>query len=251
MSNPQQWLESPLGKAMLEQECALTAEVLGRMFGLQLVQLGQWGPSGALIEQARTAYASVIADRGDENTVALHSDPAHLALAPTSVDVVVLPHTLELHDSPHQVLREAERVLVGEGRLVVLGFNPMSPWGVRHMLTRGRFPAGAKRLVAEHRLSDWLKLLGFEIERVAWHSYRLPVHNVVPSGEGRLERLRPALRPSMLAGGYLLTARKRVYSMTPVRPVLVPKKAVLGGLVSSIPRQGVAALDKPPSEPRR
>ncbi len=250
MTNPQQWLESPLGQAMLEEERSLTAEVLARMFGLQLIQLGQWGPPGSLIDQARTAYASVVSGNRDDKA-ALHSDPAHLALAPASADVVVLPHTLELHQSPHQVLREAERVLVGEGRLVVLGFNPMSLWGVRRVLTRSRFPAGVQRLVAEHRLSDWLKLLGFEIERVAWHTYRLPVHNVKPAGEGRLERLRPGLRPSMLAGGYLLTARKRVYSMTPVRPVLVPKKAVMGGLVSSIPREGVAALDKPSSEPRR
>lgn len=248
MRSQQQWLESPLGAAMLEEECRLTADALARMFGLQLVQLGQWGPAGRLIGEARTAYASVVSERRDDE-VALHSDPAHLALAPASVDVVVLPHTLEMHDSPHQVLREAERVLVGEGRLVVLGFNPMSLWGVRHAVRR-RFPAGVQRLVAEHRLSDWLKLLGFEIERVSWHSYRLPVHNVVPAGEARLERLRPGLRPNVLAGGYLLTARKRVYSMTPVQPVLVPKKAVIGGLVSSIPRQGVAALDKPPTEPR-
>lgn len=255
MSNTREWLASPLGSLVLEEEIAVSADLLSHMFGLQLVQLGEWGQPGALISQARTAYASVVAEcapcaaSGEREGISLVCDPAHLALAPASVDVVMLPHTLELHEMPHQVLREAERVLVGEGRLLVFGFNPVSLWGVRRLASRGRFPAGARRLIAEHRLRDWLTLLGFEIDTVVYHSHRLPVHNSGAGGDARLERLRPAMPPGVLAGGYVLVARKRVYSMTPVRPVLVPKKVIVGGLVSSVPRDGVAAMDKPPADP--
>lgn len=250
-----EWLDTPLGSAMLAQERAVSARLLNRMFGLQLIQLGEWGAPGALISEARTAYASIVADRGaggEEGAaregVSLICDPAHLALAPASVDVVLLPHTLELHPAPHQVLREAERVLVGEGRLLVLGFNPLGLWGMRRLVSRRRrrFPAGTRRLIPEHRMRDWLKLLGFEIDDVVYHSHRLPVHHSVPAGQARLERLRPALRPALLAGGYVLAARKRVYSMSPLRPVLVPKKAVIGGLVNPLPRDGAAAMDEPP-----
>ena len=43
-----------------------------------------------------------------------------------SLDLVVLPHTLELSFDPHATLREVERVLVPEGRVVVCGMEPLS-----------------------------------------------------------------------------------------------------------------------------
>ena len=52
--------------------------------------------------------------------------PDALPLATDSVDALLLPHTLELHDNPHEVLREVARVLIPEGHVVVLGFNPVS-----------------------------------------------------------------------------------------------------------------------------
>ena len=48
-----------------------------------------------------------------------------------SLDLVVLPHTLELTSHPHAALREVERVLVPEGRVVICGLNPLSLWGFR------------------------------------------------------------------------------------------------------------------------
>lgn len=252
MSTPDEWLSSPLGQIMLAGERAHTSRALARVFGLQLVQVGMWGEPGALIGQARTAYASIVAP-SDADGVSMRCDPSQLALAPASVDVVVLPHTLELHDSPHAVLREAERVLVGEGRLIVLGFNPAGLWGLRRVLSRGRFPVGVTRMIGERRLRDWLKLLGFEIDLVGYHCHRLPLQATAPAaGQARLERLAPVHRLRSLAGGYLLVARKRVYAMTPVRPVLVPKKVTVGGLVNqAVPRDGAAAMERPPGEPRR
>ncbi|MCQ4062135.1 class I SAM-dependent methyltransferase, partial [Klebsiella pneumoniae] len=49
-----------------------------------------------------------------------------------SLDMIVLPHVLEFSEDPHQLLREVERVLMPEGRVVITGFNPMSLWGLRH-----------------------------------------------------------------------------------------------------------------------
>jgi hypothetical protein len=85
---------------------------------------------------------------------------------------VVLPHALELARDPHQTLREVERVLVPEGRVVIVGFNPASLWGLRQRA--GRVRAGwagrnqplylprAGEFIGYWRLRDWLRLLGFE-----------------------------------------------------------------------------------------
>ncbi len=51
-----------------------------------------------------------------------------------SVDLLVMPHTLEFARDPHRLLREAERVLVPEGQLIILGFNSLSLWGARQSL---------------------------------------------------------------------------------------------------------------------
>jgi len=60
-----------------------------------------------------------------------------LPLASQSVDLVVLPHVLESHDHPHEVLRETERVLMPEGQVVISGFNTGSLWRLRQMFSGG------------------------------------------------------------------------------------------------------------------
>jgi hypothetical protein len=49
--------------------------------------------------------------------------------------------------------------------------------------------------------------------------------------------LRRGLLNPLPASGYLLKARKRVYTLTPVRPRLREQPAVLGGLVEPTTRQ--------------
>jgi ubiquinone/menaquinone biosynthesis C-methylase UbiE len=77
--------------------------------------------------------------------VALNLDFDALPFDSASLDLVVLPHTLELASDPHQTLREVERVLVPEGRVVIVGFNPASLWGLRQGLGRVRLGLGIGR----------------------------------------------------------------------------------------------------------
>ncbi len=98
----------------------------------------------------------------------------------------MLPHTLELARDPHQTLREVERVLVPEGRVVIVGFNPASLWGLRQGLGRVRLGLGLGKqrplflpatgeFLGYRRLRDWLRLLSFEVESGRFGCYRPPV----------------------------------------------------------------------------
>lgn len=122
--------------------------------------------------------------------VALVTDPAALPFPAASLDLVVLPHTLELSANPHQVLREVERVLVPEGRVVVCGLNPASLWGLRQGRARlaqrmglGRLGLGrlflpdAGEFIGPWRLRDWLRLMGFEVETERFGCYRPAVQS--------------------------------------------------------------------------
>eukprot|EP01041_Mallomonas_annulata_P026909 gene26909-48362_t len=121
--------------------------------------------------------------RGGKAT--LLTDFAALPFAANSLDLVVLPHALELSPDPHATLREVERVLVPEGRVVISGFNPGSLWGLRQGRARlcermGVTALGASNLflpeagdfIGPWRLRDWLRLLSFELESDRYGCYR-------------------------------------------------------------------------------
>lgn len=235
-----EWLRTPLGVALLTDEAETLRGVLGEVFGDQLLQIGRWGDEGQLLEHARTLRSNLIAaDPGPG--VEMCTNPCQLALASASIDAVILPHTLELHDAPHDVLRESARVLRGEGHLITLGFNPWGLWGARRLLSRNAFPPASRRFIPEGRMRDWMAILGFNVRKVVRYGYGLPSNRLVGSGRQlRFERTAQRLWPA-LSGGYLLVARKRVYTMTPARPVKF-KKRVVAGLVEPSTRNSAARI---------
>jgi len=166
---------------------------------------------------------------------AIRSRTDSLAIASDSVDAVVLPHTLEYEPEPHEILREVGRILSAEGHLIVLGFRPLSSWGLRHLFAKDGFPPGLERMIGEGRLRDWLKLLGFEIVDARRYLFTLPLGSSAPSSHSFFERAGQHVWP-LFAGGYLMKARKRVYTLTPVRPRWRLRPKVVGGLIEPTTR---------------
>jgi SAM-dependent methyltransferase len=155
---------------------------------------------------------------------------AHLPINNASVDAVLLPHTLELSADPYAVLREADRVLMAEGQLIVLGFRPLSVWGVRAAASPGGFPPGLRRTLSASRVSDWLGLLSYEIISERTYLYRLP-----RDPRGSIDAAIPAMLHRRWfypwpSAAYVIKARKRVYTLTPIRPRLRERRQVFDGL---------------------
>src|SRR2546425_987337 len=125
------WLRSARGRRLLEVEEAELARTLPELFGRHLLQIGSWGRGTRLLAASQMLHSAVLGTvRGfDEQAL---TQPEHLPLMAKSVDAVLLPHSLEFVRSPQSVLREVNRVLTDRGRLLVLGFNPWSFWGLRH-----------------------------------------------------------------------------------------------------------------------
>lgn len=176
--------------------------------------------------------------------VALHCEFDALPFPNASIDLVVLPHALELARDPHHTLREVERVLVPEGRIVIAGFNPASLWGLRQRAGRVRRGIGFGRdeslylpssgeFIGYWRLRDWLRLLGFEVESGRFGCWRPPLHT-----EPWLQRFEWMDRVGdrwwpVLGAVYFLVAVKRVRGMRMIglarqdkRKVLAPATAV-------------------------
>jgi SAM-dependent methyltransferase len=232
------WLRTPLGARVYALERKLVSEALAQVFGWQLLQIGLWGDDDGLIGDARTQRKTVLAWHGDregQNERLIRSRTDSLAIGSDAADAVLLPHTLEYEPDPHEILREVGRVLAGDGHLIILGFRPFSSWGMRHLFARDGFPPGMDRLIGERRLRDWLKLLGFEIVDSRRYLFTLPWGAPAPTSQNFIERSGELLWP-MFAGGYLIKARKRVYTLTPIRPRWRLRPKVVGGLIEPTTR---------------
>jgi SAM-dependent methyltransferase len=230
------WLATPLGRTVLEVETRVMQESLADVFGFETLQVGRWGEAAELAKSARTQHHWCVApDAAGPGAIRARYDA--LPIATGSVEAVLLPHTLEHAPDPHELLNEVERVLRGDGHLVICGFNPLGPWGVRHMLAHRRpFPEPVTRMLTDHRIRDWLRLLRFEVVTTKWYLFAPPWARRVPGdGTSWLERRGPDFLPP-LAGAYLVKARKRVRALTPIRPVWHRAPPVVGGLAEPTSR---------------
>ncbi|HJS91143.1 MAG TPA: methyltransferase domain-containing protein [Steroidobacteraceae bacterium] len=232
------WWSSPLGAALIAAESQLLGEALEDVFGWELLQIGAWGPARELLAGARTRRQSIVAVPGLSSSADILGRPTQLPIVSDSIDAVLLPHILEFATDPYAIVREADRVLVGEGRLLVLGFRPWSLWGVRARWSRSGFPPGMRRVLSERRIREWLVLLGYEVVSAQHYLYRGPFSGGLAAGEGLGRMLRRGLTYPLPANAYLLKARKRIYTLTPIRPRFRERPAVLGGLVKPSPHVG-------------
>jgi SAM-dependent methyltransferase len=230
------WLSAPLGRALVAAESELLTEALDDVFGWELLQVGRWGAARELLAGSRTRRQTIIAPPARENGADVVARPPQLPVPNASIDAVLLPHTLELEPDPYAVIREVDRVLVGEGQLLVLGFRPWSLWGLRSAAARRGFPPGLKRLIPERRLRDWLVLLGYEVLVSRRYLYCVPWGTPDPPNGGASHMLRRGLLNPAPAGAYLLKARKRIYALTPLRARMRERPSVLGGLVEPTTR---------------
>jgi SAM-dependent methyltransferase len=237
VSSPDRWLESPLGAAVLALETRLLQHELADVVGFELLQVGRWGDSGQLCAGARTQHRTLVApDATGAGAIRAHYDA--LPIATNSVEAVLLPHTLEHAARPHQLLREVERILVGEGNVVICAFSPWSAWGARHYLARSDFPPHATRLLSERRTRDWLSLLGFEIVAARRYLFAPPWTQglIGLRADSWFETQGPRLA-APLAGAYMLKARKRVHAVTPIRPAWTSRPVIVGGAPEPTTRQ--------------
>lgn len=206
------WLNTPAGAYLQEQEQRLFDEAVSDVFGFNAVQLGM--PEMDLLRNSRIPFLF----KASQHHGLVHCDPGHLPFTSNSLDLVLLPHTLEFSENPHQALREAERVLVPEGHIMITGFNPISAWGLRRFVSsRESYPWNG-RAFSLLRIKDWLELLGFELVGGHMACYAPPCRNPIWLNKLRfMDKTGDRWWP-MMGGVYFVTAKKRVIGMRLIRP---------------------------------
>jgi SAM-dependent methyltransferase len=153
-----EWFDQPLGRYLRAREQAYFDSTLADIFGFHALQIGL--PEYAFLQASRVTTRITV---DLEEPAQVLADPHWLPFAENSMDVIVLPHTLEFTDEPHQLLREVHRVIRPEGQLFIAGFNPFSLFGVKRYFGREQTMPWNGNFIALYRLKDWLALLGFEV----------------------------------------------------------------------------------------
>ena len=225
------WYASPVGMELCAREAECLERMLCETFGYYLLQVGIEAGFAQAAASSRIRHRILMPPSVTAASLGLQvaARAEGLPIASDSVDAVFLPHTLDFSEEPHQVLREAERVLIPEGRVLVMGFNSLSFWGLWRLVRRGqgRVP-WCGRFLTSFRVNDWLSLLGFDIEMQEMMMFRPPWRHTLPRRLSVLDSMGSRFWPP-LGGVYAIRAVKRVSTLTPLRPSWKHRRPVLRG----------------------
>jgi SAM-dependent methyltransferase len=162
----------------------------------------------------------------------IEGDSSELPFASESIDLIVLPHVLEFAADPHQILREVDRVLRPEGRLVISGFNPASLWGARQYISRligSPYLPRDGQFISLIRIKDWLQLLNYSLDRGHFGCYKLPLQGQAITRMDFLEPMGDRWWP-IFGAIFIVSAIKRhqgIRLVGQVQTSLIPKIAPL------------------------
>jgi SAM-dependent methyltransferase len=219
----EKWFDSQLGTAVLEAEQGLIGEKLNRLFGYHLMQLSV-NRNTCLFEQSPIRHKFCLSEFNSEhNNIGAIAELDKLPVDAESIDVGMLHHVLEYSNNPHQLLKEASRVIVPNGHILIAGYNPWSMLGLRTLAggkpnRKGAQGVWCNQLLSARRIQDWLALLDFRVEQIDYLFYAPPINNAnVLAKCHRLEEW--GRRWNLPVGGtYVIHAIKVVAGMTPRRP---------------------------------
>ncbi|HSH41416.1 MAG TPA: methyltransferase domain-containing protein [Arenicellales bacterium] len=240
------WLRTSLGQSLVRAEGECLSRLLNGCFGPIAVQVGE-AEFGNLVAHSDAVFCYTAAmgppASGAGSRSGLACIPEQLPFEARSLGLLVLPHVLEFSDYRHQILREAERVLMPEGQLVLLGFNPFSLWGLAGLFRYRRMPWNG-RFASLSRVKDWLQLLNFELVAGKMFYHLPPVQS-----EGirrRLGFLESAGDRWWPLGGavYAVMARKREIGITPLHPQWRKRSRLGAGLAKPVARARHAAYGR-------
>lgn len=229
------WFQTPLGRALLADQRACIERHTANLSGARQLQIGLSHrlPLAGTTDFAQRIMTTPGWDSLIPDGVAV-CDADELPFPGHSMDLVILHHTADFSPHPHQALREAARVLRGEGMMMLIGFNPFSLWGLRKVISRQKGGPWGGRFMMKRRMEDWLRLLDFSVESTRSSFFQVPLQSAVLSERaGIMERV---CGNGLLPAGayYCILAKKRVYSRIPRKPVWQNKKVI------ALPGRGAA-----------
>jgi len=167
------WLLDAIGSRLIQEEQGELVDLMDTTIGNSFLQIGIWGHNKTFIKHL-CADEFFLVEQAVIEGVDLVAKFDQLPIQDQMIDVVFLPHTLEQAKVNKPILNSTTKLLKNGGKLIAIGFNPLSLWGLRHYLSGKRFLFGMNQLISVKRYSTWLIDLGFGIEKIHYFHTILP-----------------------------------------------------------------------------
>lgn len=214
-----QWLTQHfLGDSLLSAEKQALSNLLTKHYGKHALLIGV-PHQLELLNATKIPCHSLLTPLVSNDNIPgyIEGDFHELPILTGSIDLVLIPHTLEFVDNPRQLLAEACRIIKPEGLIVITGFNPYSAWGLRKQFTKHKSAPWNGNFITAGKIKRWLQLADFVIEKQKSMLYRPPLtrKNIYKKLD-ILERIGNKCLPTM-GGEYAIVARAKVVPLTPIR----------------------------------
>jgi len=212
------WLHHSLGISTLESEQNFLSKLLAERYGKHTLLIGV--PEQYNLLKCSVMPNSVILSpliNRNKNIKYIEGEYYELPIIPGSIDLVLLPHTLEFIDNPRQLLMEACRVVKPEGDIMIFCFNPYSLWGLRKWWGNNNHVPWSGNFISASKIKKWLALADFELIRQDMLMFRPPMNN--PRIFQKLKFLEwLGTHLHILFGGiFVITARAKLIPLTPIK----------------------------------
>lgn len=238
----QGWFESPVGESLLRATQQKLDILLPRVFGYQGLQVGQLSDQVSFLEHAGLSRRFVVDAPQGDMARDVSANASQLPFASDTMNLILLAHTLDFCHSPHQILREADRVLTRDGHLAIVGFNPVGWWGLKKLTHQWRdvVPWNG-HFHRRSRVCDWLSLLGYKLlhQEVVNGPAAFSERRISRQIAGITSRYFPSLGPV-----YVILARKQSIPMSLNRASWRPRRTQVIHAVFAGTERGVTRIEQ-------
>jgi SAM-dependent methyltransferase len=219
-----EWFKTSLGQSIADAEVEKCDQLIPTAYYANGLQVGLPGSdfldSSGAVNRYLTDFRALDGQIRPEGCHFVVSRSDALPFPERSQDLIVLPHTLDFCDRPHDVLRQVDQILEPEGCLVIVGFNAVSFYGALKLFRNRQNPPWSGHYYSVRRVQDWLSLLDYDLVGAGMMAYQLPIQSEqwrqrISFMENAGDRWWPGL-----GGVYVIAGRKRVTAIT-----LKPKKS--------------------------
>lgn len=195
----QQWYDTPLGRKLKKQIIAKVQSLTTSLPGTTHAQVSAdtWQP---LKKHAMCLCYEDLFGQGVNTDV-----------LPNSIETLILIHTLDIDNNAQRVLHIADKLNAASGYLIIVGFNPISLFGILRLAFRWRKKAPwARGFKPASRVVDWLKVLNYQVEI---HTGAMPIPSKNIADNSLPNKLFNWLIPKW-STVYILLAKQPLYPMT-------------------------------------
>ena len=209
--------QTPRGKLLQAMEAKYLKRCITVSCKQQQLQVGGLNWEDEFIDCSLYRNYLILDDKslGCDSALKVSAKAYKLPIQTESMDLVIIPHLFEFDAHRFKTMREVHRVLKPGGELVILNFNPLSLYvRFQFLWDRKMGDSWSAHFMSRTRVSDWLKLLNFELLNTA--EFGLDSFTITHGRFASFVR-------RFFSIAYGLKAVKRQYSLIPLTPVTEAK----------------------------